>query len=91
MKANQLQNTAKAIQTDMATLKQLHATKMAEISACISHTSQRILATVLSFGETAGLRKGAEKAEGFRKDRLDLYREKEGYDKCCASTFKDLQ
>lgn len=82
---------------------------MAELTASVSHTSQRILAAVTVFGQTAVLRAqqqqqqqqgdgggaaavgGVAGGEEFRRERLELAGLEEGYNRCCTSTFKDLQ
>lgn len=66
--------------------------KAAELDASFNHTSQRILAAVSAFQRTASLRKDERfQGESFRVERLELCGVREGYDKCCETTFKDLQ
>ena len=94
LKARELQKSVQAIKSEVSSLRQAHSLKMAELDASIGHTSQRILAAVSAFGRTAGLRGaagGGGQGEGFRLERLELYGLREGYDKCCETTFKDLQ
>lgn len=92
-KARELQKSVRNIKSEVSGLRQVHALKMAELNASISHTSQRILAAITAFGQAASLRKdeGALQVEKFRKERLELNGLEDGYNRCSQTTFKDLQ
>ena len=93
-KAKVLQNSVRTVKSDMNSLREAHALKMAELEASMNHTSQRILAAVSSFSRNSGMQGRAgkvSKVEKFRRERMDLYGLEDGYHRCCQSTFKDLQ
>lgn len=94
-KAKELQNSVRTVKSDMTSLREVHILKMAELEANMNHTSQRILAAVSAFSQNASMQGGGEgkskTTASFRKERLELCGLEEGYNRCCESTFKDLQ
>ena len=91
-KARELQKSVRSVKSEMNSLRHAHSVKMAELNASVSHTSQRILAAVSAFSRAAGMgRGGGGGVEGVRRERLELSGMEEGYQKCCDSTFKELQ
>lgn len=91
-KVRELQKSVKSIKSEMSGLRQVHTLNVAEFKASMGHTSQRILAAISAFGHTASLHSDGKVRIGtFRKERVELYGLKDGYKRCCESTFKDLE
>ena len=88
--------SVKTIKSDISSLRHAHNLKLAELKASIDHTSRRILAAVSAFSRSTSTQQGGGGgktggAVSFRKERLELSGMEEGYNRCCESTFKDLE
>ena len=89
-KTHVLQTSVADMKEELKKLRKDHVSKMADFSLTIKQTSNQISAALGAFVKLGGVSVGSA-GETFRRERLELYREEESYEKLSKEILNELE